>query len=202
VIQVIELIAVLASTVYGVLLARRHEMDVVGVFSIAFIVALGGGTLRDLILDRHPLFWIEHGKYPVIVFAASLLVSVVPKLPKPVQKTLPVADAVGLGFFSITGAGYALEAETPLFVAAMLGVITGTFGGVIGDVICNEVPSLFKSAPLYATCSFAGCWVFLSLDLTPVNDDIAAIAGIVVIVAARLASLRWDIRFPNLRRPR
>lgn len=195
--QFIELLAVIAAGTFGVLLARRKGMDFVGVFCVACMTAFGGGTLRDLFLDRHPLFWIQNDHYPVIVFALALVTSMVRSIPKPVEKALYLPDALGLGLFSVVGTGYALEAGTSWFLAALLGTITGTFGGVIGDVVCNELPSLFRSAPLYATCSFLGCWVYLLLQKTVPQQIVAVTVGIAVIVLMRLAALYWNIRLPE-----
>lgn len=198
-VQLIELLAVISSATFGVLLARRNRLDFVGVFSLALIVAFGGGTLRDLFLDRHPLFWVKHSHYPVIVFVLALVTSFVPKLPPSVSKVLYLPDALGLGLFSIVGADYALEAGTSWFVAVLLGVVTGTFGGVIGDVVCNEVPSLFRSTPLYATCSFVGCWLYILSELAPINEPVRLTTGVVTIVMLRLAALHWDIKLPEFR---
>lgn len=195
--QVIELLAVIAAATFGVLLARRKGMDFVGVFSVACATAFGGGTLRDLFLDRHPLFWIQHEHYPLIVFALAAVTSLVRKIPKVVERALYVPDALGLGLFSVVGTGYALESGTSWFIACLLGTITGTFGGVIGDVICNELPSLFRAAPLYATCSFVGCWVYLLLRSLVPHQILAVSVGLAVIVLFRLAALYWDIRLPD-----
>ena len=195
--QWIELLAVIAAGTFGVLLARRKGMDFVGVFSVAFITAFGGGTLRDLFLDRHPLFWIQNDHYPVIVFGLALATSLIRPLPAFVEKSLYFPDALGLGLFSVVGAGYAIESHTSLFIASLLGTVTGTFGGVIGEVVCNEVPSLFRSAPLYATCSFAGCWVYLLLRMLPTGQSVAIWTGIVTIVAFRLAAIHWNITLPE-----
>ncbi|QDV66557.1 hypothetical protein Poly24_02440 [Rosistilla carotiformis] len=127
--QPIEFAAVVASAVYGVLLARRHDMDFVGVFSLAFIVAFGGGTLRDLFLDRHPLFWIQEDHYPVVVFAIALAAYGVRRIPDRTESILSIPDALGLGLFSIAGASAAIEAGTSYFIASLLGAVTGTFLG-------------------------------------------------------------------------
>lgn len=195
--QSMELLAVIAAGTFGVLLARRKGMDFVGVFSVACMTAFGGGTLRDLFLDRHPLFWIQNHHYPLIVFALAIVTSLARRIPKVVERTLYVLDALGLGLFSVVGAGYAMEAGTSWFIASLLGTMTGTFGGVIGDVVCNEVPSLFRSAPLYATCSFLGCWVYLLLRNAVREQMIAIGVGIVAIVLLRLAALYWNIRLPE-----
>ena len=126
--QLIELLAVISAGIYGVLLARRKEMDFVGVFSVAFITAFGGGTLRDLLLDRTPMFWIKHDHYPVIVFLLALAAVLMRNFTgwqRWAQRWLFLPDAFGLGLFSVVGAGYALEAQTSMFVAALFGVITG-----------------------------------------------------------------------------
>lgn len=196
--QLIEFMAVVSSGTYGVLLARRHQMDFVGVFSLALIVAFGGGTLRDLFLDRHPLFWIREDHYPIIVFALALVTSLMPQLPDSIERFLDFPDAVGLGLFSIVGANAALDAGTSLFVASLLGVVTGTFGGVIGDVVCNRVPSLFGTAPLYATCSFLGCWTLFLMTGLSIPESYSVPAAIIVIVLMRLAALRWQWQLPQL----
>ncbi len=201
VLQYIELLAVISSGTFGVLLARRKGFDFVGVFSVALMTAFGGGTLRDLFLDRHPLFWIEHDHYPLIVFGLALATSLVRRIPVWVEKILYLPDALGLGLFSVVGVGYALAAGTSWFVAALLGTITGTFGGVIGDVVCNEVPSLFRTSPLYATCSFVGCWVYLLLVNAIPQPIMAVAAGILVTVLMRLGALYWNICLPEFSAP-
>ena len=197
----IEMLAVISAGVYGVLLARRKEMDLVGVFSIAFITAFGGGTLRDVLLDRTPLFWIKHAHYPLVVFILAITAMALRRFTawqRWAQSWLFVPDAFGLGLFSIVGAGYALEAHTSLFVASLFGVITGTFGGVIGDIVCNEVPNLFKAqTPLYATCSFVGCWVYMLLGYVGVPENVTVWVGILTVVATRLVAVRFNLRLSN-----
>lgn len=198
----IEFLAVIVSAIFGVLLAARKGMDVMGVFAVAFAVAFGGGTLRDLFLDRTPLFWIANSHYTVIVFAIAVLSGFIVRYVSHIRRLLVFPDALGMALFTLTGTGYALEAGTTLFVAALLGVITGTFGGVLGDVICNEVPSLFVPSPLNATCSFAGAWLYIGLLKMDVPNGYALVSGIVLIVLFRLAAVRWNWCFPAVREPR
>ncbi|MEL6261614.1 MAG: trimeric intracellular cation channel family protein [Cyanobacteria bacterium J06626_6] len=193
----IELLAVVASAVYGVLLARRYGMDFVGVFCMAFVVAFGGGTLRDLFLDRHPLFWIREHHYPVIVFIIAVVTSGIPRIPKRIELALRFPDALALGFFTIAGTDAALGAGTSFFIASLLGTVTGTFGGVIGDVICNRVPSIFRPAPLFATCSFTGAWIYILLSSIPNIQAYAALVAISFIVVFRLAAIRYQWLLPR-----
>lgn len=197
----IELTAVIAGACYGILLARRHQMDFVGVFTLALAVSFGGGTLRDLFLDRHPLFWIHHDHYPIIVFALSLVTSAIRKLPHVLERSLSIPDAIGLGFFSIAGTNAAIESETSLFIAALLGVITGTFGGVIGDIVCNRVPDLFRTAPLNATCSFTGIWLLFGLNSLGLPDTWSAPIAIGFIVCFRLLSIHFNWVLPHIGEP-
>ncbi|MEZ4415432.1 MAG: trimeric intracellular cation channel family protein [Gemmatimonadota bacterium] len=199
--DLIELAAVLSAGLFGVLLARKKGMDFVGVFSVSCIIAFGGGTLRDLFLDRTPLFWIGSPEYPVLIFVLSLLASVL-RFPEESRliRWLFVPDALGLGLFSALGAGYALAAGTSLFVASLLGVITGTFGGVLGDIVSNEIPSLFRSGTtLYATCAFVGSWVFLVLQVAGVPEPWPVTAGIVTTVSMRLGAVLGEWHLPALR---
>ena len=198
----IEFGAVVASAVYGVLLASRKGMDVMGVFSVAFAAAFGGGTLRDLFLDRTPLFWIGNPHYPVIVFAIALMAGFLLPHVGRIRPLLAVPDALGMALFTLTGTAYALDAGTSAFVAVMLGVITGTFGGVVADLLCNQIPSLFVPNPLNATCAFAGAWLYLGLLHVGTPQRAALLAGIVAIALFRLAAVRWGWTLPPVRQPR
>lgn len=191
---VIEVLAVISGAVFGVLLARRKGMDFVGVFSVAFMTAFGGGTLRDVLLDRHPLFWIQYSWYPVIVFVVAAVVLLIPKIPKSAERLLHFPDAMGLGLFSILGTEIALEQGVSPFVAVLFGVMTGTFGGVIGDIACNEVPNLFRPAtPLYATCAFVGGWILLVCKMMPLPDSADFLISAAVVVVLRLLALKFNI---------
>jgi len=112
------------------------------------------------------------------------------------ESTLEWADALGLGLFSVTGTSLALEAEMPIFVCAMMGVITGIFGGVLRDVICNEIPLVFRRSQLYATCAFAGCWVYILLDWLQVSELAALLSGIVTTFAMRVLAVKFDWKLP------
>lgn len=198
----IEFLAVIVSAIYGVLLAARKGMDVVGVFVVAFAVAFGGGTLRDLFLDRTPLFWIGNAHYPVVVLAIALLSGIILRFVGRIRPYLLLPDALGMALFTLTGTAYAMEAGTSPFVAVLLGVITGTFGGVLGDVICNEVPSLFIPSPLNATCAFTGAWVYWGmLEWGEFAETYALTGGLVTTVAFRLAAVKWNWCFPAIREP-
>jgi uncharacterized membrane protein YeiH len=197
--QVVELCGIVAFACSGFIEARRKEMDMVGVFTIAFITAFGGGTLRDLLLDRRPLFWVQHQEYTLLVFVLALVATPFFRHLRSsvAEKTIIVADAFGLGLFSVAGASLAQEAQMPMFVAAMMGVITGIFGGVLRDVLCNEIPLVFRRGQLYATCSFVGCWIYLVLDWFDVSQAVALVSSITVTSVMRLLAVRFDLKLPG-----
>ncbi|MFB0934685.1 MAG: trimeric intracellular cation channel family protein, partial [Propionivibrio sp.] len=192
----IEAVGVFAFALSGLVEARRRDMDLVGLFVVALVAAFGGGTLRDLLLDRTPLFWIEHDSYAIAILGLSTIFALLPVTGRFPPVVLLIADALGLGLFSVAGAGYALEAGTSLFIAALMGTITGTFGGVIRDVLCNELPSLFQQTPLYATCAFAGCYFYFLLTHLALPGDLAVWITTFGITAFRLAAVRWNWVLP------
>jgi len=174
-------------------------MDLVGVFIVAFITAFGGGTLRDMLLDRRPLFWVENQEYAILVFILAVVAwPFFAHLRSAVaEKAIVIADALGLGLFSAGGASLALDAQMPIFICAMMGVTTGVFGGVLRDVLCNEIPMVFRRGQLYATCSFVGCWVYLLLELLDVSSAVALIASVIVTSVMGLLAVQMDLRLPG-----
>ena len=196
IINAITIAGLAAFTVSGVIVAKRKDMDAFGCMSVAFITALGGGTLRDVILGRYPVFWIAHEWYAIGVFALAAILYYGARFVELRERAILIPDALGLGLFSVTGATYALEAHTSYIVASILGVITGVFGGVLRDVICNEIPTVFARTQLYATCALAGVWVYIALDHFGIGDAWSLPAGVAVTFLTRMAAIFFDIRLP------
>ena len=195
--NIITIAGLAAFTVSGVIEAKRKDMDAFGCVSVAFITALGGGTLRDLLLGRYPLFWIAHEWYAagILVLAAALYYAS-PYIAL-AERAILVPDALGLGLFSVTGATYALEAHTSYFIATIMGVITGVFGGVLRDVICQHIPTVFARTQLYATCALAGILTYIALDRFGVDAHWSLPAAVLITVVTRLAAVRFDLRLPG-----
>ena len=196
---IIEGLAILAYAFSGFLEARKHRLDAVGTFLVALATAFGGGTVRDVLLERRPFYWVEHETYVVVIFVLSLFAPFVLRMASRVfnERALLVADAIGLGLFSISGTSIALDANMPAFIAVMLGVATGVFGGVIRDVVCNEMPLLLRDSRPYATCAFVGCWLYLLLDHLQVDSVYSLIGASAFILIARLVTFKLDVRLPH-----
>jgi uncharacterized membrane protein YeiH len=156
--------AVIVSALSAMITAAKKEMDFVGVYALAVVTSFGGGTVRDLLLDRRPFFWVERWEYLVIVLALCVPFVYSRRLYRwsaTFVARADVVDALGLGFFTVSGTALAAHAGMPAIVCALLGVMTGTGGGVMRDLITNEIPTLFQHGRLHATAAVVGAGVYL-----------------------------------------
>lgn len=198
VVSIIAYLGVISGAISGVIEARRTDMDLVGACSVAFITALGGGTLRDFCLGRFPVFWVQETGYGIVSLVIALIAFYSTRFLKLTSKSMLIPDALGLGMFSILGAEYAIQLNTSMFVASLMGVITGVFGGVMRDIICNQIPLVFgRKTQLYATCSLAGAWLYILLIHNGFAQGFASFAGISLCVLIRLLAVRYNIKLPD-----
>jgi uncharacterized membrane protein YeiH len=196
----LSLLGVAVFAASGALAAGRKGFDWIGVGAIAVMTAIGGGTLRDLLLDRHPIFWIADPAYLWVVLGAATVTLGYARRHHPPDSLLLVADALGLAFFTISGAQVAEQQGLPGLAVVAMGVITGTAGGVLRDVLCNEVPLLFGPLDtLYATAAIAGACAYLALQAGGVERDGAELVGMGLVAALRLAAIAWQLRLPGVR---
>lgn len=198
----IEIAGTLAFALSGLIEAARKRMDIVGASAVTFFAAFGGGTLRDLLLDRRPFFWVLHSGYVWAVLALVAIGWLWMRAARPLLPAWPMlwADALGMGLFSASGTGMAWETGQPAIVCALMGVVTGVFGGVMRDVLCNEVPAVFSDHRPYALCSFAGAWAFLAVAFANGPGWPALAAGIAVTAGLRLLALARGWTVPGLGR--
>ncbi len=196
VLYILDMIGVAVFAVSGVLAAGRKRFDVLGVAIIAIVTAIGGGTIRDVLLDHHPVFWIEDATYLLVILATVLLTILYTRFRKPPRTSLLVADAFGLALFAISGAQVAEAQNFSGIIVVLMGTITGTAGGVLRDILCNEVPLLLRQPDLYATAAIAGVTVYLLLQMAGLAQPQAAISGMAVAAALRLATIHWGLRLP------
>lgn len=191
----IYLIAIAAEAMSGALAAGRRNMDVFGVSVIAFLTALGGGTIRDVVLGRYPIGWTQHPEYVYLVLAFGMLTVVVSRYMHHLKRTFLVLDALGLIAFSLIGCGVASDMNYPVIVSIMAGMITGIFGGVIRDVLCGQVPIVFKRE-IYASISFAICAMFLAMQAAGVSESASMVVCFVIGLVARLLAIWRGWRLP------
>jgi uncharacterized membrane protein YeiH len=198
-ISIMEALAIFAFAVSGLIEARKRRLDAVGAFLVALATAFGGGTVRDVLLSRRPFYWVEHQDYVIVIFALAVFAPLLLRWSTRLvdQRALLIADAIGLGLFSVSGTAIAVEAQMPAFTAAMMGVVTGVFGGIMRDVLCNEVPLILRDSRPYAVCAFAGCWLYLGLDWLGCDGVYNVLLSTAFILVARLVTLKLDVRLPH-----
>jgi uncharacterized membrane protein YeiH len=197
----VEIAAVVTSALSGMILAWQKRLDIVGTASLALVTAFGGGTVRDLLIDRRPFFWDVRWEYvPVIIgmTVAFVYSAKFHRVARALHERAVFIDALGLALFSLTGLAYALDKGLSPFVAVLIGVLTGTGGGVIRDVLVNETPLIFRpGGRLYALAAVVGCCVTLAATWAGLGAFTAASMGFVVIVGLRMFSVRLGVSVPD-----
>ncbi|MCH2234334.1 MAG: trimeric intracellular cation channel family protein [Crocinitomicaceae bacterium] len=196
VLTILDFIGVFVFSMSGLLAASNKKMDVFGGLIIAFVTALGGGTLRDILLDQ-PIAWIVNPWYIYLVIFGSIAALAFNKVLFKIRKALFLFDSIGIGLFMIIGLQKGLSLELPLITALIFGVITATFGGVIRDTLSNEVPLIFRKE-IYATACIAGGLLFIGLKLLEVPETINLISSVVLVTTIRIVVVLKKWRLPLL----
>lgn len=192
-----DLFGVAVFAITGALMAGRKSMDLFGVLVIAIITALGGGTLRDVILDNHPVSWIRNDLYITVASLAAVGTVIWVRFTQPIhEKGLLLADAFGLAVFTVIGCEVALQHQVPASTAVIMGVMTGVAGGVMRDVICNEIPLIFQKE-IYATACIAGALVFIGLRELTTPYWLDSGVAMLTVLLIRLAAIRWHVSLPR-----
>lgn len=194
--DIVSLLGVGVFAVSGALAAGRKRLDLMGVLVIALVTAVGGGTLRDLLLDRHPIFWIRETENLLVTGIAALFTLVFVRFRSPPERLLLIADGVGLAVFSISGTQLAVTAGLSGATAVIMGVITGVVGGMLRDVLTGEIPLVLRRGHLYATAAIVGSALFLLLDFAGVPRPLPTLAGIAAVAVVRFASIVWGLHLP------
>lgn len=195
VIEMLDYFGVVVFAISGALAAARARMDLVGFGLLGVVTGVGGGSLRDLLLGQLPVFWVEQPQYIILCVVASVLTFVSVPLIASRLRLLLWADAVGLAVFAVLGAQASLAAGAPLIIAALLGVVSATFGGIIRDIICRETP-LILLKEIYATAALAGALLYVCLMELGVAPGISMLAGCLVVFVVRGLGLVFGLSLP------
>lgn len=180
----------------GALAAGRKRMDLFGVLLLATVTAVGGGTTRDLLLGVRPVFWVSEPMYLLVIAVAALLTVITARrLSFFLERPLVYFDAFGLALFSVLGAAKAHDVGADWMASAVMGVLTGVFGGILRDVISDKFPLVLRSE-LYATCAVLGAGTYLALVHLEVAAPWPMVVGVTSALSLRLASLRWRLQLP------
>ena len=193
----LDLVGVAVFAVSGALAAGRKRLDLLGVVVLALVTAVGGGTLRDLLLDRHPIFWLADPAYLLVIVGAALGTVVVVRWHRPPRRALLVADALGLALFSVVGAQIAEAAGLSTAQVVLLGAVTGAGGGAVRDMLSAEVPLVLRRGNLYASAAIAGVLTYRLLAAAGVPHGAATLVGMATVAGLRFAAIAWGITLPE-----
>jgi len=196
-IYMLDLFGVAIFAISGSLAAGKKQMDLFGVVVLATVTALGGGTVRDMILDLGPAFWVTNPTYLIVVVIAAIATFMLVRIIDLHPKALVIADAVGLAVFTIIGTEKALNADVSGFICVVMGVTTGVFGGMIRDILAGEIPLILQKE-IYATASLCGAIVFYLIYSVLGLREPAVIISFAITFCLRLAAIKWDISLPRL----
>ena len=196
-IDIIEILGTAAFAISGIRLAAAKRFDWFGAYVVGLVTAIGGGTLRDVLLDL-PVFWMKSSVYLVVTFISLVAVIVFRQALVKGMRTLFIFDAIGLALFVVVGVQRTTEAGLPMWVAIVMGTITGSFGGIIRDILINEQPLFFRK-DIYATACLAGGVVYWLLNMLHINDIVPQIACAVAVIGLRVAAVHYGWALPILK---
>ncbi|WP_192821073.1 trimeric intracellular cation channel family protein [Rufibacter sp. LB8] len=195
-IPAIDILGTFVFAISGTLTAAAKKLDPFGASVIAFVTALGGGTLRDVLLNVRPV-WVQEEKLLITVFVSVVVTLLFRRKVEKYRKTMFLFDSMGIALFTILGLEKALRFGVSPLIALVMGVVTAVFGGVVRDILCNDIPLIFRRE-IYATACLAGGVVYLLMRLAPVPQEVPMAAGVLVIIVIRVLAVKLNWAFPNL----
>ena len=192
-----DLLGTAAFAISGVLVAMEKRLDLFGVFIIAFVTAVGGGTLRDLLIGNTPVAWMLESTYIITIVGTVILAIIFREKLKYLRRSLFLFDTLGIGLYTMVGIEKGLNANLLPVMCIILGTITASFGGVIRDILCNEIPVIFRKE-IYATACVIGGLSYFLLRKLPLDDEYVYLAAILIVIGIRLLAVRFKIVLPNI----
>lgn len=190
------LVAITAEAMTAALAAGRRDMDWVGVAIIACVTALGGGSVRDVLLGHYPLTWVKHPEYLWITAGAAILTALIAPIMRRLRSLFLLLDALGLVVFTVIGCRIGLEMELPITIVLISGMITGCAGGVLRDVLCNDIPLLLRKE-LYASVSVLTGVLFIGAQMAGVESNVSMFVSMAAGLAMRMLALRYNWQMPR-----
>ncbi|MDT0540864.1 MULTISPECIES: trimeric intracellular cation channel family protein [Croceitalea] len=195
----VDILGTIAFAISGVLVAMEKKLDFFGVLIIAFVTAIGGGTLRDLLIGNTPVVWMRDSVYMITIIITVILAILFVKQLKYLRKSLFLFDTIGIGLYTLVGIEKGLDAGLSPLMCIALGTITASFGGVIRDILCNEIPVIFRKE-IYATACIIGGASYFILNQLPIAPNYAFVIAILIVIALRIIAVKFNIRLPNIYR--
>ncbi|MCX2719990.1 trimeric intracellular cation channel family protein [Lentiprolixibacter aurantiacus] len=193
----LDILGTIAFAISGVLVAMEKRLDVFGVFIVAFVTAVGGGSLRDMLIGNTPVIWMQQSVYAITIIATVIFAIIFQSKLKYFRRSLFLFDTLGIGLYTMVGIEKGLSAGLTPIMCVALGTMTASFGGVIRDTLCNEIPVIFRKE-IYATACILGGFSYFLLRELPIADAYAYMAGLVIVIGIRLLAVRFKIALPSI----
>ncbi len=191
-----DILGTVAFAISGALAAMTRKLDLFGIFIIAFVTAVGGGTVRDILIGNNPVMWMENTFYIYLISLVTFLAIIFRRKINHLKTSLFLFDTIGLGVFTITGVEAGIQHGLSPIISIALGAITGTFGGVIRDILCNEIPVIFRKE-IYATACLIGALAYVILFDLGVDKDVIYIITSLIVISIRLVVVKFKIALPS-----
>ncbi len=198
-IQTLDILGTIAFAISGVSVAMNKRMDAFGVLIIAFVTAVGGGTLRDVLIGLTPVTWMTNMTYVYVIFAATIFTVAFKQKINYLRTSLLLFDTIGIGLYTVVGIEKGLAAGLHPIICISLGTMTACFGGVMRDMLCNEIPVVFRKE-IYATACILGGIIYFILEQFPIEDNIIFIIAGSVVMTVRLVAVKFKVSLPSLYR--
>ena len=195
--QVIDILGTIAFAISGVSVAMNKKMDAFGLLIIAFVTSVGGGTLRDILIGQTPVSWMTNMTYVYVIFGATVFTIAFRKRINYLRISLFLFDTIGIGLSTVVGVEKGLNIGLHPIICIALGTMTACFGGVIRDILCNEIPVIFRKE-IYATACIAGGISYFVLRQLPIDNNIVFIIAGAVVITIRLIAVKFKISLPSL----
>lgn len=195
-ISILFVIGIIVESITGALAAGKYKMDLMGVVFIALVTAIGGGSVRDILFNHHPLVWIKNPQYILIIIFAALFATRIPKFITKLQRVFLLLDAIGLVVFSIVGTAIVMEKYDDIILAICGGMITGVFGGILRDILCNQIPLIFHKEIYASVALFASALYYVLLKFCGIGAEIASIITVVLGSALRIFAIYYKLGLP------
>lgn len=195
----IDILGTIAFAISGVLVAFNKRMDLFGILIIAFVTAVGGGTLRDILIGETPVSWMKDMTYTYVILTSAIFAVIFRKKIDYLRTSLFLFDTIGIALYTLVGIEKGINAELHPIICIALGTMTACFGGVIRDILCNEIPVIFRKE-IYATACILGGVTYFFLIRFPIDNKLVFIISGVVVITIRLLAVKFKITLPNIYR--
>ena len=192
-----DIFGTIAFAISGVLIAMNKRMDPFGILIIAFVTAVGGGTLRDILIGETPVSWMKDMNYTYAVLGSAVFAVIFKSKINYLRTSLFLFDTIGIGLYTVVGVEKGINAELHPIICVALGTISACFGGVIRDILCNEIPVIFRKE-IYATACILGGFSYFALRQLPIDENIIFMTAGAIVIAIRILAVKFKIALPSL----